>query len=188
MFAYEFVIIRRVAAITKDIDNISRCVDPLVHQYNITDVRLHSENITKRPFAYSFNIFTRCTNPRHVTASDALSISITTSSISSISALYHSPIKFSPVFPISIHPSTLLPDHSSHVSSFPIIPPSRITWISFDSVTNYFASILFTQGNNTLQYFICESNSLHFLIATILSPYAFIFYTLFQQCITSFHH
>ena len=47
----------------------------------------------KRPFAYSYDVFARFTNPRHVSVSDALSISITTASITSISALYHSPIK-----------------------------------------------------------------------------------------------
>ena len=94
LLAYEFVIIHRVATMMKDVDSISRCVDPLVHQYNMTDVRLHSEDVTKRPFAYSYDVFTRCTNPRHITASDALSISITTASITSISALYYSPINF----------------------------------------------------------------------------------------------
>ena len=52
-----------------------------------------------------FDIFICCTNLRHVKASDALFISITTSSITSISALYHIPIKFSPVFTISLIPS-----------------------------------------------------------------------------------
>ena len=92
MLAYEFVIIHRVAAMMKDIDNFSCCVDTLVHQYNMNDIRLHSEDFAKRPFAYSFYVFARCTNPRHVSASDALSISITTASITSISALYYSPI------------------------------------------------------------------------------------------------
>ena len=132
--------------------------------------------------------FTRYTNPRHVTASDTLSISITTASITSISALYHSPIKLSSVFPINIHSSIRLPDHSSRVSSFPVIPPSHITWISFDSVINYFASILSIQGYSTLPHFIYESNPLHFSIVTTLYSYDIIFYTKFQQCITSLQH
>ena len=57
LLAYEFVIIHRVAAMMKDVDSISRCVDPLVHQYNMTAIRLHSEDITKHPFAYSFDVF-----------------------------------------------------------------------------------------------------------------------------------
>ena len=72
----------------KDLDSISPCVDPLVYQYNMTAIRLHSEVVTKSLFAYSFDVFTRCTNQRHVTASDELSISTTTVSITSISVLY----------------------------------------------------------------------------------------------------
>ena len=67
------------------------------------------------------------------------------------------------------------------------IPPSHITWI-FDSITNSFASILSTQGYNTLQHFVYESNLLHFSIATTLSPYALIFYIIFQQYITSLQY
>ena len=63
LLAYEFVIIHRVAAMMKDVDSISRYVGPLVHQYNMTTVRLHSEDDTKRPFTYNFDIFARCTNP-----------------------------------------------------------------------------------------------------------------------------
>ena len=71
---------------------------------------LSSTNITWLLFVYIVKIllsihlhivlmfFTRYTNPRHVTASDTLAISITTASITSMSTLYHSPIKFSPVF------------------------------------------------------------------------------------------
>ena len=176
--AYEFVIIRRVAAMMKDVDSISRCVDPLVHQYNMTAIRLHSEDITKRPFVYGFDVFARCTNPRHISASDALSISITISSITSNSALYHSSIKFSPAFPINIYTlpffylTTVL---VFRISFFPVIPPLHITWISFDSVINYFALILSTQGHITLLHFVCEPNPLHFSIETTFSPYAFIF-------------
>ena len=91
----------------KDVDSISRCVDPLIHQYKMTAFRLHSEDVTKRSFTYNFDAFARCTNPRHFSVSDALSISTTTASITSFSTLYHSPIQFSPVFLISIHPSIL---------------------------------------------------------------------------------
>ena len=185
LLAYEFVILHRLARMMLDVDGLARFMDPLVHRYTITASRLYTEDVTERPFAYSYDVFHSCNNPRHVSASDALSLPITTSSITSISALYHSPIKFSPVFPITINPSSLLPGHSSRVSSFPVIPPSSITWISFDSVVNPFSSILSTQGYNTLQHFVCESNPLHFSIASTLSPSALIFYTTFHQFITS---
>ena len=154
--AYELVIIHCVATMMKDIDSIYRYVDPFVHQYNITTIHIHSKDVSKRPFAYSFDLFTRYTNPPHVTASESLSISITISSTTSISTLYHNPIKISPIFPITIHPSILLPDHSSRVSSFIFVHLLYIIWISFDSVINSSQSILSTQGYNTLQHFICK--------------------------------
>ena len=172
----------------KDVDSISRCIDPLVHQYNMTTVLLYNEDITKRPFVFSFDVLIRCVNPRHVTFSKTLSISITIASITSIFTLYHSPIKLFPVFLISLIPSILLLDPKYRVSSFPAIPLSKITWISFDLVINYFAAILFYQEYNTLQHFICESNPLNFSIATTISHNASIFFITFQQCISSLQH
>ena len=76
----------------KDVDTISRYVDPLVHQYNMTAPRFQVKDITKRLFVHRFDIFIRYINPRHVKVSDTLSISITISSITSISTLYYSPL------------------------------------------------------------------------------------------------
>ena len=122
---------------------ISTC-RPLVHQYNTTAARLHIDDVTNRQFSYIFDFLIRCTNPRRVIASDTLSTFITTSSVTSLSVLYHSPIELSPVFPIILIPSIALPDTNYRVLSFPVVPPSNITGISFDSVIYYFASILLT--------------------------------------------
>ena len=92
--------------------------------------------------------------------------------------LYHSSIKFSPVFPTILIPSIILPDTNSRVLFFPVIPPSKIACISFDSVINSFASIVLTQEYNTLKHSIYESNSLCFSITTSISPNASIFTTL----------
>ena len=111
-----------------DIDAVSRYVDPLVYQYNMTAARFHIKDVTERTFAYSFDIFIHRTSPRHVKYSDVLSISITTVSITSIFAIHHSlPIKFPSVFPINTISFILLPDSNSRVLSFPIIPTSNIT-------------------------------------------------------------
>ena len=158
------------------VDSVFRSIDPLVHQYNMTGVRLHNEDVTDRPLEYNFDAFIRCTNLRYVTASDPFSISITTSSITSISTLYHILIKFSPVLFISLIPSIILPDPNSRVLSFSVIPPSNTTWIYFDSVANYFVEILFTQEYITLQHLIYESNLFKFSIATTISPNASIFF------------
>ena len=105
---YKFVIIHCVATIMKNTDAISHYVDSFVYQYNITAARLYIEDVTERPFAYSFDVFIRYTSPHCVKVTDAISISITTSSITLISAFYHSPINFSPVFSISLIPSFFL--------------------------------------------------------------------------------
>ena len=86
--AFEFVIIHRLAAMMQDVDGVSRHIDPLVYRYTITTSSLYAEDVTERLFAYSFDVFYRCNNPRNVTASDALSISITISINPSISLLF----------------------------------------------------------------------------------------------------
>ena len=105
LLAYEFVVIHRLAAMMQDIEGVSRYIDPIVHQYTIIASSLLAEDVTIHLFAYSFDVFHRCNNPRHVTASDVLSISITTGSSVSIPTLYQTPIKFSTIFSFrSIHP------------------------------------------------------------------------------------
>ena len=153
----------------KDVDGISRYVDPLVRQYNMIVTCLHIDDVTKRPFAYSFDVFISSTNPRHIVSSYVLSISITTESITPNFALYHSPIKFSPVFITSLILSILLPDANSRVLSFPVVPSSKIAWVYFDSVIDSLASILLTLEYSTLQHFICESNILYFSIENTIS-------------------
>ena len=98
----------------QDVDGVSRFIDPLVHWYTITASRLHTEDVTERPFVYSYDVFHSCNNPRHVTASDALSISFTIATHPSLPILYHTPIKLctifsiSPVLPIENHPMTVI--------------------------------------------------------------------------------
>ena len=90
----------------QDVDGVSRYIDPLVHQYTITASRLRTEEVTIRPFASSFDVFHHCNNTCHVTASDALSISITIASSPSIPTIYHIPITCSTIFSfLSVHPT-----------------------------------------------------------------------------------
>ena len=74
LLAYEFVIIRQVDTMIKNIDNVSCYTNPLVHQYTMTSSRLHVKDVTIRSFVYSFDVFIRCINPRHGTAYDTLYI------------------------------------------------------------------------------------------------------------------
>ena len=73
-----FISIHRKAGMMEDIDVISRYVNPLIYQYIIPASRLHSANVVTRSFVYTFDVFIRWNNPRPVTASNVLSISITT--------------------------------------------------------------------------------------------------------------
>ena len=84
--------------------------------------------------------------------------------------------------------SILLPDTNYRVLSFPVILLSKITWILFDSVIDFFVSILHTKEYNTLQHFICNSNLLYFSIATTISPNASMFFSTFQQFLSSLQH
>ena len=142
----------------QDVDGVSQYIDLLVHQYTIFASCLHAESVTIRPFAYRFDGFHRCINPRHVTASDDLSILITTVFGPFIPTLYHTLIKFSTICSFrSVHPI----QHQNtewYTLPVPVAHPPPINWISFDSVINSFDSLLFRQGYNALQHIIYESD------------------------------
>ena len=154
----------------EDVDGISRYIDPLVHQYTIIASRLHTEDVSIRPFAYSVDVFHHCNNQRHVITSNVLSISTTITSIPSIHLLYHTPIKFSTICSFSSVPAIPRQDNACHTLLVTVIPSPPITWISFDAVINYLAPILFRKGYNALQHIICKSYSLSFPLAQITSP------------------
>ena len=142
----------------QDVNDVSCFIDPLVHQYTIATSPLHIGNVTIRPFAYSFDVFSRCNNSRHVTASDTLSISITSSSILSLHTLYHTPLNFSTVCNFGSVPIIYHQDTECHVLLIPVAPPTAITWISFDSVINFLAHVLLRQrttGNRVLRELTC---------------------------------
>ena len=52
----------------KDVDNICRHIDPLIHRYLVNAST--SKDILSRSFAYNFDFFSRCSNPRHVSQVD----------------------------------------------------------------------------------------------------------------------
>ena len=139
--------IHRSAAMMQDVDGVSWYIYPLVHQFTINASSLHTEDETIRQFAYSFDIFHRCHDPRHVTAPDSLSISITISSSPSIPTLYHAPIKFLPFFPFVLF---ILFNNKplNIILPIPGTPSPPITWISFDSIIKHLAPLLFSQGYN----------------------------------------
>ena len=171
-----------------DVDGLARFIDPLVHRYTITASRLYTEDVTERPFAYSYDVFHSCNNPRYVTASDALSISFTVATHPSLPTLYHTPIKFcnifsiSPVLPIENHPN------DCHLLPITGAPSPSTTWISFDSVINSLAPLLLGRGYHALQHILCKSDQLFFSLATQISPNTAIYLTTFENTLSSLQH
>ena len=114
----------------KAVDDISHYVDPFIYQYIITTYFSHLEHVVIHLFLYSFDVFIRCNNPCHVTASSSLFIPITTSSIPSTPTHYHTFIKFSNIFNFDSIPIVSHPDHEYYVLPYSTVLISEITWIS----------------------------------------------------------
>ena len=135
---YEFAIIYRDASMMKDVDGLSRHINALVHRYLIQAHDMHLVYIEERPFAYSFESFISCSNPRRVTVSDSIITTEATSTLSPLSTIHH--------FPIHFTSSSILQSYSvssTIASTFhPIVPPEDIIWLSFDSITISFDSLL----------------------------------------------
>ena len=187
LLVYECVIIYRPAAKKNYADGIYRYIYHLVYQYFITTSRLHLEDVVTRSFVYSFDVFIRCNNPHnplHITLSDTLSISITTSSISSIPTLYCTPINFSTVFNFDFVTNIFNPDPECHVLPFPVASLLEISQISIDSVINSLVSALLRQGYHTIHHFIYESNHLSSFLQNFW-PEASIYLTIFYHTLSS---
>ena len=50
----------------KDVDVVSRYIDPLIDKYFVIDFDVRTDDIRVRPFAYNFDVFLNYANPRHV--------------------------------------------------------------------------------------------------------------------------
>ena len=79
IFAYDFIIIHRPATMMKDVDSLSRHPNLLIGQCLTHACILRSRDLHSRPFAYNYNVFHNCPNPRHVTATSRVLVSTTPS-------------------------------------------------------------------------------------------------------------
>ena len=109
----------------KDVDGICRHIDPLIHRYLNDVATMCSTDIRLPPFAYNFDVFSSCSNPRHVSVADTSSACKTISTISTPSVLYHYPARLS-----SELPSPPLALHDSPLPSISV-PQDTITWFPF---------------------------------------------------------
>ena len=89
LLAYEFVCIHRSNRMMKDVDGICRHIYPLIHRYLNDAATIRSTDIRLRPFAYNFDVFYSCSNPRHVSVADTSSARTTVFTIPTPSVLYH---------------------------------------------------------------------------------------------------
>ena len=122
-------------------------------------------DIAKRSFAYSFDSFISCSNPRRVTASN---ITITTDSSSTLSPLFiihHSPLHFTST---SILQSYSVPTPISHTCHH-IVPPEDIIWPSFVSINTSFSSLLSLWPGGSITEFKFETSLQNHRIASFFS-------------------
>ena len=50
----------------KDIDAVSRCIDPLINKYLVVAFILRDNDVSQRPFAYNVYVFFNCSNPSNI--------------------------------------------------------------------------------------------------------------------------
>ena len=136
LLAYAFVCIHRPNKGMKDVDDICRHIDSLIHRYLNNAATMLSTDIRLRSFACNFDVFTSCSNPRHVSVADNSFTRTPISTIPTPSVLYHYPVRFSSELPSS--PPTL---HDSLLQNISV-SLDTIAWLSFDSVLHSFGSRL----------------------------------------------
>ena len=66
LLVYELVCIHRLNKMMKDVDSVFLHIDPLIYRYLVDATTMGSKDILLRPFAYKFDVFSTCSNPRHV--------------------------------------------------------------------------------------------------------------------------
>ena len=158
------------------------------YYYIITASCFYTEYLIKCSFVYSFDALTYCNHLRDVTPSVQPSVSITKSSVTSITILYHTLIKFSSIFYLNSVLLIYTPDPDYCVSPFPMAPILDITWVLFDSAVNSLALVFLNQGCHSLQHFICESIDLNFSLTNIVSFGNSISFTKFHHTLSSLQH
>ena len=122
----------------KDVDGLSRHIDIFIHRYLTQASSMHLADIEKRPFAYCFDSFISCSNPRRVTASDITIPTEASSTLSPLSIIRHSLLHFTST---SILQSYSVPKPIAHTFHH-IVSPEEVIWLSFDSITISFGSLL----------------------------------------------
>ena len=122
------------------------------------------------PYAYSYDVFHHCTNPRR--AQVPITPFVSTSSIHYMHhTLHHSSLHFlqSPtIFHMSAQQFRLNPV---------FITPETITWLSFDSIVSPFCSYLHAWPGGTVDSFAFETSPFHHHLSSVLPSARTNYYT-----------
>ena len=87
-------IVHRITSMMKDVNGLSRNIDPLIHRYIVQAYTMRAADTTQRPFAYCHDTFTSCSNPRRVIASDTTAVTKLSSTLPPFPNIHHSSINF----------------------------------------------------------------------------------------------
>ena len=165
----------------KDVDSVCRHVDPLIHRYLVGAAVLHSADKILRPFAYNYDVFSRCSNPRHVSLQDILPDKETVSTVPTPSVLYHYPIRF------ASHSNSLSTEPHPPSLSGLVVPPTNEVWFSLDSVVHSFGSFLSPWAGSNVKHYMFETSPLNFRIATTFHSSSTIQFTTLPHIFHHFH-
>ena len=132
----------------KDVDGLIRHIDIFIHCYLTQAGRIRLSNITLRPFAYSFNSFNSCSNPRRVTASD---ITVTTEislTFPPLTIINHAPIHFTSTFILPPYSVPKPIPHTFHHIDLILLSFNSITTVSVHSFLFGRKELLLTSSSN----------------------------------------
>ena len=159
----------RIASMMKDIDELSRYIDILIHRYLVHAYHIRVIDRVLQLFAYRYNTFTTCSNPHCIAVSNTTVVVKSSSFIPSLPIIHHYPTNFS--FSPIIYLYSALPPTS--IISHHIIPPEDIVWLSF---FGYLLTLLFFLSAH--YFFLSRKVSLLTLFLkqtsyTIISPLSY---------------
>ena len=121
-----------------DVDGLSRHINILTHRYLSQSSCMRADDIVQQPFVCSYDSFNTYSNPRRITASDTTITTEVSSILLLLSIIHYSPINFMSASIAQFYSGLSPKQHNV----YHIVPPEVILWLSFDTITTYFGSLL----------------------------------------------
>ena len=111
----------------KNVDGLSHHIDKLIHHYLVQPYYMQANDIILRPFDYCYDTFTTCSNPCRITISNTTVVTKSSSLLSQLSIVYHSPINFTSM---------------SLVQSYSTISPELLIFVLFFYLKTFFGYLV----------------------------------------------